>query len=484
MMRRFVALCLAVAAFSLLAASAQPALAAAVFGRVQAAPDFVELVKREGATVVNISSARAVHSIEEHGSSDFLPDNPLSEVLRRLFPPNELESERPNVGSGFIISEDGYILTNAHLVTQIEEATVRLVDGRELKAKVIGLDLYTDVALIKVAATGLRKVKIGSALGLEVGEWVAAIGSPFGLENSVTAGIVSAIGRYFPNESRIPFIQTDVAVNPGNSGGPLFNLSGEVVGINSMIYSASGGYMGLSFAVPIDVAMKVADELRVHGRVSRGRLGVRLQEMTSELAASFRLKEVTGALVVGVEKSGPAADAGFRASDVILNIDGKTITSSGELLLIVAGTAPGARAEFGVWRGGATMRLTVTIGELGLKEGAVARRLEESRIDRLGLTLIELTARERQALEAEGSLLVRSASGAARNAGIRQGDMILAINDAQVDRIADLNRALGALAPGSVVALLVLREESRAYVTVRLAGSTTPANLGHQGGSR
>lgn len=470
MLRCFIAIYLILAACSTPSFAAQPGLSAAFSARALVSSDFVDLVKREGATVVNISSTRAVRSMDQRDGSELLPDDPVSEILRRLFPPDALEFQRLNVGSGFVISEDGYILTNAHLVAYIDEATVKLVDRREFKARIVGLDLYTGVALIKIDATGLRKVKIGAASRLEVGEWVAAIGSPFGFENSVTAGIVSAMGRYLPNESHIPFIQTDVAVNPGNSGGPLFNLRGEVVGINSMIYSASGGYMGLAFAVPIDVAMKVAAELRAHGRVSRGRLGVRMQDMTSELAASFGLKDVTGGLVVAVEKSGPADDAGFRAGDVVLSTNGKAITSSSELLLIVTATPPGASAEFEVWRRGATTRLTAIIGELGPRETALARQPEESRIDRIGLTLTELTARERQELETEGALLVRSVSGPARRAGIRQGDVILAVNDAKVDRIADLNRALSALAPGSVVALLVLRDESRAYVAVRLAG--------------
>ena len=469
-MRRFLVICLVVAAGSTSSLAAQTERSAAFFATAHAQPNFVDLVKREGATVVNISSTRAARNMDERAGSDLAPNGPPSDLFRRFYPPDALEFQRQNAGSGFVISEDGYILTNAHLVVNSAEATVKLADRREFRARVVGLDPYTDVALIKIDATGLRKVKVAAMSGLEVGEWVAAIGSPFGFENSVTAGIVSAIGRHLPKETYIPFIQTDVAVNPGNSGGPLFNLRGEVVGINSMIYSATGGYMGLSFAVPIDVAMKVAAELRAHGRVSRGRLGLRMQDMTAELAASFGLKDMTGALVVAVEKNGPADDAGFREGDVVLSINDKTVTSSGEMLLIVAATRPGATAEFEVWRRGAKTRLAAVIGELGPRPTAIARLPAESRVERIGLTLIELTARERQELETEAALLVQSASGPAGRAGIRQGDMILAINDAKVDRIADLNRALSAFAPGSVVALLVLRDESRVYVAVRLAG--------------
>jgi serine protease Do len=463
---------LAVIACSSPALGAHAAPAAGWSATAQVNPDFVELVRREGATVVNISSTRGGRSAAERERPELSPEDPRSDLFRRFSPPDALESQQLNVGSGFVISEDGYILTNAHLVALMDEATVKLRDRREFKARVVGLDPYTDIALIKIEATGLRKVKIGAPASLDVGEWVAAIGSPFGFENSVTAGIVSAMGRYLRNESHIPFIQTDVAVNPGNSGGPLFNLRGEVVGINSMIYSATGGYMGLSFAVPIDVAMKVAADLRAHGRVTRGRLGLRLQNLSPELAASFGLKDVTGALVVSVERSGPADAAGFRAGDVVLSANDRAITSSNELLRTIDATPPGRAAQFEVWRRGAKTRLEAVVGDLGPRpKSALARQpQEESRVERIGLTLIELTAHERQELETDGALLVRSASGAAGRAGIRQGDVILAINDVRVDRIADVNRALGALAPGSVVALLVMRDDSRTYVAVRLAG--------------
>jgi serine protease Do len=427
----------------------------------------VSLVKREGATVVNISTTRTVRGsgVDIPGLS---PDDPFYEFFRRFGPPVPREYQARTLGSGFVITQDGYVLTNAHVVADVDEATVKLVDKREFEGKVIGVDRRTDVALIKIDASGLRTVTIGDASKLEVGEWVAAIGSPFGFENSVTAGIVSAKGRFIPDESYVPFIQTDVAVNPGNSGGPLFNLRGEVVGINSMIYSGSGGFMGLSFAIPIDVAMEVAKELRAHGRVIRGRLGVQIQDMTADLAASFGLKRAAGALVVMVEKGGPAEKAGFLPGDVILKVQGKAIESSSELPPIIAATRPGTTLQFQVWRRGAAKELTATIGELEAEEPRPEAEPGELRANRLGLVLSELTARQGAELETEGGLLVRSVRGPALKAGIQAGDVIVAINDRKINRVADFDRALAAVPPGGVVALLVLRDGELVYVPVRL----------------
>ena len=433
------------------------------------APDFVTLVKQEGATVVNISTTRTVRDSElEPEIPGLSPDDPFYEFFRRFAPPGPHEYQARNLGSGFIISDDGYILTNAHLIADMGEATVKLLDRREFKAKVIGIDLRTDLALVKIDAKALRQVTIGDSSKLEVGEWVAAIGSPFGFENSVTAGIVSAKGRLLPDESYVPFIQTDVAVNPGNSGGPLFNLRGEVVGINSMIYSGSGGYMGLSFAIPIDVAMKVAAELRAHGKVIRGFLGVRIQEVTPDLAASFGLKNAAGALVVMVEKPSPAEKAGLMVGDVILKVDGKAIERSGDLPQIIAGTAAGATVRFELWRRGAARELSATIGEVPAERPHAAAEPQERRANRLGLILRELTQPQREDLAIAGGLLVRGVSGAALKAGIQQGDVILAVNDTRVERVADFNKLLGKAAPGSSVALLVLRRGSILYVPVRL----------------
>jgi len=419
--------------------------------------------------VVNIGTARTVGDSEfEPEIPELSPDDPLSEFFRRFAPPGPHEHQARNLGSGFIISDDGYILTNAHLVADVGEATVKLLDKREFKAKVIGVDQRTDLALIKIDAKALRQVTIGDPSKLEVGEWVAAIGSPFGFENSVTAGIVSAKGRVLPDESYVAFIQTDVAVNPGNSGGPLFNLRGEVVGINSMILSGSGGYMGLSFAIPIDVAMKVAAELRAHGKVVRGFLGIRIQEVTPDLAVSFGLKNAAGALVVLVEKPSPAEKAGFMVGDIILKVDGKTIEASNDLLQVIAGAAPGASLKFEVWRRGAARELTATIVEVPPERPHVAAEPQERRVNRLGLVLRELTPGQREDLAIAGGLFVRGVSGPASKAGIQQGDVILAVNETRVELIAEFNKLLGKAAPGSSIALLVLRRGSLLYVPVRL----------------
>ena len=433
------------------------------------APNFVPLVKQEGATVVNIGTSRNVGDSElEPEIPELSPDNPFYEFFRRFAPPGPREYRARNLGSGFIISDDGYILTNAHLIADMGEATVKLLDKREFKAKVIGVDQRTDLALIKIDAKALRQVTIGDPAKLEVGEWVAAIGSPFGFENSVTAGIVSAKGRVLPGESYIPFIQTDVAVNPGNSGGPLFNLRGEVVGVNSMIYTGRGGYMGLSFAIPIDVAMKVAAELRAHGKVIRGFLGVRIQEMTADLAVSFGLKNAVGVLVVMVEKPSPAEKAGFMVGDVILKVDGKAIESSNDLLQVIGGASPGASLKFEVWRRSAVRELTATIVEVPTKRPNAAAEPQEGRVNRLGLVLRELTQGQREDLAFAGGLLVRKVSGPALKAGIQQGDVIVAVNETRVERVADFNTLLGKAAPGSSIALLVLRRGGLLYVPVRL----------------
>ena len=432
-------------------------------------PDFVSLVKREGDKVVNISATRTVRGLEAPPQLPWpSPEAPLEEFFRRFLPPAPRGYAERTLGSGFILSEDGFILTNAHLVADIDEALVRLVDKRQFNARVIGVDERTDVALIKIDATNLRAVTVGDPSKLEVGEWVAAIGSPFGFENSVTAGIVSAKGRVVPDESEVPFIQTDVAVNPGNSGGPLFNLRGEVVGINSMIYSASGGYMGLSFAIPIDVAIKVADQLRTHGRVVRGRLGVRIQEVTAELAAAFKLKAAVGALVVAVEPGSPAEEAGLQPGDVILKVDGTSVESSGDLVRLIAGTAPGTTIRLELWRRGNATGITVTVGELIAEPSGVAPAPEDTRANRLGLVLAEPTPSQRRTLGSKGGLLVRNVSGPALKAGIEEGDVIVAINDTQTDRLKDFDDVLAETPAQGTVALLVWRRGDLVYVAVPL----------------
>ncbi len=325
-------------------------------------PSFVSLVKEQGATVVNIS---AMPLPDSQGSLLNLPEgDPMLEYFRRFGVIPEDGATQASLGSGFIISADGYILTNAHVIAETEEVTVKLTNKREYQAEVVGVDPLTDIALLKIDATLLQSVKIGDANSLEPGEWVAAIGAPFGFENSVTVGVVSAKGRMLPNESYVPFIQTDVAVNPGNSGGPLFSTQGDVVGINSQIYSETGGYMGISFAIPIDIAMNVAQQLREKGKVMRGRIGVQVQELTVELASSFGLEEPRGALIAAVEPAGPADKAGIRVGDIILSANGHVVEGAADLARFIAGTMPGVSATMEIWRQGEKLEFNVLVAEL------------------------------------------------------------------------------------------------------------------------
>ena len=453
-------LCLLLAA----GASAQsPAPRPAAPARAQALPDFVALVKGEGAAVVNVSTTRAARPVA--GDIPRAPeDDLLAELLRRfLLGPYSRERETRTLGSGFIISDDGYVLTNSHLVADSDEVLVRLTDKRQFRARVVGTDQQTDVALLKIDATGLPKVRIGDPAALEVGEWVAAIGSPFGFEHSVTAGIVSAKGRFLPDEVHVGFIQTDVAINPGNSGGPLFNLAGEVVGINSLIYSESGGYMGLSFAIPIDIAMKVADALRTRGRVSRGRLGVRLQELTPALAESFGLASADGTLVTTVEPDGAASRAGVEPGDVIVGFAGKRVRNSAELLRSIAATEPGARVRLDVVRKGRELALEATVSESAA--GAAPRASAGGR--RAGLDVTELSGDEKMLLEPGRGLMVRGADSNALRAGIRPGDLILAVNDTPVADVATFDRLLAQHA-GRIVALRVRRGGEILYLPLRV----------------
>ena len=438
-------------------------------------PDFTELVEKQGAAVVNISTTQTVRAAP--GLPQIPEDDPLHEFLRRFFPPGSgapREFESRSLGSGFIVSADGYILTNAHVVEAADEITVRLTDKREFKAKVIGSDKRTDVAVLKIEATGLPKVTLGDPAKLKVGEWVVAIGSPFGFENSVTAGIVSAKGRSLPQENLVPFIQTDVAINPGNSGGPLFNLQGEVVGINSQIYSRTGGFMGLSFAIPIDVAMDVQQQLRATGKVSRGRIGVVIQEVTKELAESFGLTKPMGALVNSVEKGGPADKAGIEASDVILKFDGKPVNSSGDLPRIVSATKPGSKVGTQVWRKGMTKDLTVVVGETPDEKPAFRQgrkgKPQGAAPNRLGLVVGDLTPEQRRELKVSGGVMVEAAQGGAARAGIRPGDVILGVNNQEVKSVDQFNQLLAPLEKSRSVALLIRRDDNQLFVTVRPNG--------------
>jgi serine protease Do len=443
------------------------------FTQVHGLPDFTELVEKQGGSVVNVSTTSTGRG-NPQAQSPVPEDDPFYDFFRRFGPQQPRDYETRSLGSGFIVSADGYILTNAHVVDNADDVTVKLTDKREFKAKVIGADKKTDVALIKIEATGLPAVKFGDPEKLRVGEWVLAIGSPFGFENTVTAGIVSAKGRSLPQENYVPFIQTDVAVNPGNSGGPLFNLRGEVVGINSQIYSRTGGFMGLSFAIPIDVANEVTNQLRTTGRVSRGRIGVVIQEVTKELAESFGLSKAAGALVNSVDKGTPAEKAGIEASDVILKFDGKTIESSQDLPRIVAATRPGAKVPVQIWHKGAAREVTVTVGEM--PEDKVAQRpgRKENKpgnvVARLGLTVTELTAEQRKEIGSAG-LLVEDAQGAGAKAGIRRGDVLLAINNQDVKTVDQLNQVLGQFEKSRSVALLIRRGDSSLYVPLRLDGN-------------
>jgi serine protease Do len=365
-----------------------------------------------------------------------------------------------------MISSDGYILTNTHVVDDVDEVVVKLHDKREFRAKVIGTDQRTDVALIKINASNLPAVRIGDPSKLRVGEWVLAIGAPFGFENSATAGIVSAKGRSLPQENYVPFIQTDVAVNPGNSGGPLFNLRGEVVGMNSQIISRSGGYMGLSFAIPIDVAMDIAEQLKSRGKVNRGRLGVMIQEVTADLADSFGLESPQGALVADVEAGSPADKAGIKISDIILKFDGKTINSSIDLPRLVGATKPGEKARLTIWRKGKQQELSATIGEMADDKVAV-KAPESKKSNRAGLVVSALTREQKSVLKIDSGVLVEEVNGPAGRAGIENGDVIVAVNNQEVNSVEELDRLVNDPARKSA-ALLVKRGEDAHYVSVRL----------------
>jgi len=443
------------------------------FAQVQGLPDFTDLVDKQGPAVVNVSTTSTARGAE--AQSPVPEDDPFYDFFRRFGPPQPRDYETRSLGSGFIVSTDGYILTNAHVVDMADDVTVKLNDKREFKAKVIGADKRTDVAVIKIEATGLPAVRIGDPEKLRVGEWVLAIGSPFGFESTVTAGIVSAKGRSLPQENYVPFIQTDVAINPGNSGGPLFNLKGEVVGINSQIYSRTGGFMGLSFAIPIDVAMDISNQLRTAGRVSRGRIGVVIQEVTKELAESFGLPKAAGALVNSVEKGGPADKAGIEASDVILKFDGKTVASSADLPRIVAQTRPGSKATAQIWRKGASRDISITVGEMPAEKIAQRPARKDIKpgnvVARLGLTLSEPSTDQRKELGLSAGLLVEDAQGAAAKAGIRRGDVLMAINNVDVKSVDQLNQLLGQFEKARSVALLIRRGDSALYVPLRLDGN-------------
>ena len=466
MSRAILALTFALAAF---AANAQ----------VRELPDFTDIAEKQGPAVVNISSTQVQTARREMPQVPNLDeDDPMYDFFRRFMPrqppPNPRDFESRSLGSGFIVSDDGYILTNAHVVENADEITVKLTDKREFKAKVIGADKRTDVALVKIEAKGLQTVRFGDPNKLRVGEWVVAIGSPFNFENTVTAGIVSAKGRSLPQENFVPFIQTDVAINPGNSGGPLFNMKGEVVGINSQIYSRTGGFMGLSFAIPIDVAMDVQSQLRQFGRVSRGRIGVVIQEVTRELAESFGLPKPEGALVNGVEKGGPAEKAGIESGDIIMKFDGKPVTASGDLPRLVGNTKPGHNVTIQVWRKGTTRDVSVVVGEM--PEDRVASRDTgrsrpvERAANRLGFTAGDMTADQKRDMKLSGGAVVEDIRQNVR-ADVRPGDVITAVTSkghtTEIKSADQFNKLLVQLERDSTMTLHVRRGEATLFVTVR-----------------
>ena len=481
-----------------------PGLAQAQAGRIvtpavpgasaQILPDFADLVEKYGPAVVNISTeTRAQARPQTPGLSE---DDPFYEFFRRFMPPEGRNAPpgrgerkapekapegaprgqlRPfGLGSGFIVSADGFIVTNAHVVENAEVINVRLTDKREFKAKVVGADTRSDVAVIKIDATSLPIVKIGDMSKLRVGEWVVAIGSPFGFANTVTAGIVSAKSRdnvgADPNVDAVPFIQTDVAVNPGNSGGPLLNMRGEVIGINSQIFSRTGSFAGISFAIPIDYAFNVADQLMKTGHVTRGRIGVSIQNVSRDLADSLGLGKADGAVVGAVDADSPAAKAGLEAGDVITRIDGRTVDGSADLSRTIRGLKPGSKVTLTVWRSGKTRDLPVTVAEFkddSVKVAAKDPKKEPAKTDKLGLAVKELTAEQKKALKVTSGVAVEAADGAALSAGVGPGDVIMRVNNTEVTSVKSFNEAVAKLDTKKPVALLIKDEQGQRYITFR-----------------
>jgi serine protease Do len=450
------------------AANAPAAVVAATPTAIAGLPDFSALVATHGPAVVQISVMHEGRKVAARGMPDDDDDDALPPQLRgfrgfRGQPPSQGPSQ--GMGSGFIVDANGVILTNAHVVADADEVTVRLVDKREFKAKVLGSDKTTDIAVIKIEAKDLPVVKIGNPASARVGEWVVAIGAPFGLENTVTSGIISAKGRALPGDAAVPFIQTDAAVNPGNSGGPLFNLKGEVIGVNSQIFSRSGGFQGLAFAVPIDVAIDVKDQIQQNGKVSHGRLGVTIQEVSQALADNFGLKTPGGALVSTVGKDSAAAKAGVEPGDVILKFEGKDISRSSDLPPLVAQLKPGAKVTLEVWRDGKSKELTATVGELADKT-TVASAKGEAAKGKLGVAVRPLSPEEKKSGEVANGVVVEEVAGAAAKAGVRQGDVIVAVNNTPVKSPEQLRELIGK--SGKTVALLVQREEARIFIPVTI----------------
>ena len=455
----------------------QPALAQA-----RALPDFTDLVDQVGPSVVNIRTLEKAKPASAAGGGT---EEQMLEFFRRFgipVPPNMPRSPRPDrgqpdegqprgVGSGFVLSSDGFVMTNAHVVEGADEVIVTLPDKREFKARIIGADKRSDVAVVKIDASGLTAVKIGDANRMRVGEWVMAIGSPFGLENTVTAGIVSAKQR--DTGDYLPFIQTDVAINPGNSGGPLINMRGEVIGINSQIYSRSGGFQGISFAIPIDEAIRVSDQLRSSGRVTRGRIGVQIEQVSKEIAESIGLGRAQGALVRGVEAGAPADKAGIEAGDIITRFDGKVIEKSSDLPRLVGNVKPGTRSPITVFRRGTSRDLMVTIAEIEPEKPARPAAAPEVKppvagpAQAIGLVVAELNDAQKKELKLRGGVRVESVEGAAARAGLREGDVIVAIANAEVLSVKDFEQSLAKIDKTKTVNVLFRRGDLAQYALIR-----------------
>ena len=443
-----------------------------------ALPDFSQITAQYGPAVVNISVTGSTKTSNDQPAAgrgqrdDPFGNDPFFEFFRRFQQgPGQgqgtpRETPTRGQGSGFIVSADGIILTNAHVVRDAREVMVKLTDRREFLAKVLGADPKTDVAVLKIEAKNLPTVILGKTSDLKVGEWVLAIGSPFGFENTVTAGVVSAKGRSLPDDSAVPFIQTDVAVNPGNSGGPLFNTRGEVVGINAQIYSRTGGYQGLSFAIPVDLALKIKDQIVAHGKVEHARLGVVVQEVNQALADSFKLDRPEGALVSSVEKGGPADKAGLLPGDVIRKVDGRAVVSSGDLPAVIGLAAPGDKLQLEIWRKGATLQIGARLGNASDKAVQTASTDEGVPRGRLGLALRALRPDELRAAGMDSGLVVENATGAAASAGVEAGDVLIAVNGTAVKSVEQVRAAVGK--SDKSVALLIQRGDEKIFVPVRL----------------
>jgi serine protease Do len=483
-----------------LAATAQAtAPTAPVTTNIRGLPDFSDLVEQAGPSVVNIRTTEKLRRNENLGGAAD-PDEQMQELLRRFFgapmpgqpqqrpdsqrqrrgmpQPQEPQEVQRGVGSGFIITSDGFIMTNAHVVEGAESVIVTLTDKREFKARIIGSDKRTDVAVVKIQATGLPAVKIGDVNRLRVGEWVIAIGSPFGLENTVTAGIVSAKQR--DTGEYLPFIQTDVAINPGNSGGPLINMRGEVVGINSQIYSRSGGFMGISFSIPIDEAIHISDQLRANGRVQRGRIGVQIEPVSKELSESLGLNKAQGALVRAVEADSPADKAGIEAGDVILRVDNNTVEKAADLPRQIGSIKPGSRAVLQVWRRGNAKNISVTVGEFEAEKTAANHDADEAdksaetaNSELLGLTITALNTVRRNELKIKGGVLVEAVKNPAARFGIREGDVLVAIGNDEINSIKDFEKSVARLEKGRPVSIVLRRGNWSQFVVIR-PGSATP----------